>query len=386
MIPPMPESKSRKPPYLAKEVTRHGRVMWYVRKGGIRVRLRAGYGSAAFWEEYMAALAAAARPEGSVRESAHGTLAWLISRYRESEDWLILSAATRRQRENIFAHVLTAAGNKPIGTVDRTNIILGKERRAKTPAQARNFLDAMRGLFKWAVNASLVHVDPTEGVNNPKRKKGDGFVAWTEAHVARYQRHWPRGTRQRVWLDVLLYTGGVRRGDAVRLGRQHVRDGIAEIKTEKSGFTVAVTLPILPVLAETILAGQCGELTFICGERGQPLTKESFGNEFRQACKAAGVPGSAHGVRKLAATTAANNGATVAQLEAMFGWQGGAMASLYTRSADRRRLAVEGMHMMSNTERAHDAGAQVVCRLANDLATTPALPSVRIALPRKKDQ
>ena len=283
--------------------------MWYVRKGKLRVRLRADYGSAAFWEEYMAALAAARRTmAGNV--AVHGTLAWLIGCYRESEDWLILSAATRRQRENIFAHALAAAGDKPIGTVDQANILLGRDRRAKTPAQARNFLDAMRGLFKWAVNARLVRVDPTVGVKNPKRRKGDGFVAWTEAHVARYQRHWPRGTRQRVWLDVLLYTG-LRRGDAVRLGRQHVRDGIAEIRTEKSGFTVAVTLPILPALSETILAGPCGELTFICGERGDPLTKESFGNEFRAACKATGVPGSAHGVRKLAATTAANNGATV---------------------------------------------------------------------------
>ncbi len=149
-----------------------------------------------------------------------------------------------------------------------------------------------------------------------------------------------------MWLDVLLYTG-LRRGDAVRFGRPHVRDGIGSIKTEKSGYTVTVTLPILPVLAETLAAGPCGELTFICGERGQPLTKESFGNFFRDACKAANVPGSAHGVRKIAATRAANSGATVAQLEAIFGWTGGTMASLYTRSADRERLSREAMHMLA---------------------------------------
>ena len=138
----------------------------------------------------------------------------------------------------------------------------------------------------------------------------------------------------------MLYTG-LRRGDAVRLGRQHVRDGIASIKTEKSGFTVTVTLPILDVLAGTLAAGPCGDLTFIAGENGHPLTKESFGNLFRDACRAAGVPGSAHGVRKIAATRSANAGATVAQLEAIFGWQGGTMAALYTREADRRRLALE---------------------------------------------
>jgi integrase len=127
------------------------------------------------------------------------------------------------------------------------------------------------------------------------------------------------------------------------LGGNTSRTESGTIKTEKSDFTVAVTLPILPVLAATLDSGPCGDLTFIAGERGQPLTKESFGNLFRKACRAAGLPGSAHGVRKIAATRAANAGATVAQLEAIFGWHGGTMASLYTRAADRQRLAIEAM-------------------------------------------
>src|SRR6185437_6229297 len=121
----------------------------------------------------------------------------------------------------------------------------------------------------------------------------------------------------------------------------------ATIKTEKSRFTVEVALPILPVLQATLDAGPCGDLTFIAGANGRPLTKESFGNKFKEACRLAGVPGSAHGVRKIAATRAANSGATVAQLEAIFGWQGGTMASLYTRSADRRRLSIEAAHKLS---------------------------------------
>jgi hypothetical protein len=58
------------------------------------------------------------------------------------------------------------------------------------------------------------------------------------------------------------------------------------------------------------------------------------------------VPGSAHGVRKVATTRAANDGATVAQLEAIFGWSGGGMASHYTRSADRRGLSKEAKHKL----------------------------------------
>jgi integrase len=153
-------------------------------------------------------------------------------------------------------------------------------------------------------------------------------------------------TRQRVWLDVLLYTA-LRRGDAVRLGRQHIRNGVAALKTQKTDTEVA--LPILPMLAETLAAGPCGDLSFITGADSRPLTKGSFGNAFRLACRAAGLRGlSAHGLRKVAATRAANAGATVAHLEAIFGWSGGRMASLYTPAADRRRLVAEAMHKLAN--------------------------------------
>ncbi|WP_375627397.1 tyrosine-type recombinase/integrase, partial [Bartonella sp. PS17NMGDW] len=68
-----------------------------------------------------------------------------------------------------------------------------------------------------------------------------------------------------------------------------------------------------------------------------------FGNLFREACNAAGIKKSAHGLRKLAATRAANAGATVSQMKALFGWTEDKMASLYTKTADRKRLAIEAI-------------------------------------------
>jgi len=294
--------------------------------------------------EYRAALAGA--PSTRKAAPSTSTLAWLLARYRETTEWSELSPVTRRRRDNIFHGILGTAGDEPYARITEDTIMAGKARRVATPHQARHFLDAMRGLFRWAKKAGLVKADPTAGVGNPKRKGGDGFVAWTEEHVAAYEERWPVGTRQRVWLDVLLYTG-LRRGDVVRIGRQHVRDGVASIKTEKSGFQTEVTLPILPVLARTLEAGPCGDLAFVCGERGQPLTKESFGNLFREACRAAGVPGSAHGVRKIAATRAADNGATEAQLMAIFGWTDPKMAAHYTRTANRKRLAATAIELLN---------------------------------------
>ena len=154
------------------------------------------------------------------------------------------------------------------------------------------------------------------------------------------------------------YTG-LRRGDVARLGRQHVKDGVITLRTEKTGQVV--TLPILPALAESIAATRTGDLAFVIGEKGRPMVKEAFGNWFREVCNAAGVTGSAHGLRKLGATRAADNGATEAQLEAIFGWRGGGMASLYTRQANRKRLAIESMDQIA--PRRSTAGQEVrACR------------------------
>ena len=337
-----------RPPHLHRETTRHGKTVWFYRAGkGPRTRVRGEYGSDDFWNNYDAAASGTPRVKPGL---ATDSLAWLIAQYRGTQAWLKYSQATRDQRDNIFVHVIETAGKKPYLKITRADIEAGRERRAKTPAQARNFLDAMRGLFRWSYSVGHVKADPTAGVKNPKRKKGPGFPKWTEDDADAYEARWPIGTKERVWFDVLCYTGG-RRGDAVIIGRQHVRNGVITFRTEKSGEMVTVTIPLLPVLCATLEAGPIGDLAFIVGARGHPLTKESFGNALSEAARKAGVEKSAHGVRKMAATRAANSGATVAQLNAIFGWTGSAMASLYTQEADRRRLALESAHKLENTER-----------------------------------
>ena len=186
-----------RPPFLSREVSRHGRAIWYVRRNGKRIRLRADFGTPEFDTEYQAALTT--NPRSSQKGSpAVGTLAWLIERYRNSSEWTKLSLATRRQREHFVRQAIELAGNKPIGSVTATAIKSGIERRSKTPAQARHFLEVMRGLFRWAHEAGLVTVDPTAAVKDPKRGRNAGYRPWTEDDVAAYERRWPIGTRQRV--------------------------------------------------------------------------------------------------------------------------------------------------------------------------------------------
>lgn len=336
------------PLYVQRERSRHGKTVFYFRIGkGERTRLP-DIASPDFQEEYVRAFTKST-PEKKPVE-AHGTLGWLIQQYRQSSAYLSLSQATRRQRDSIFGHVIQRAGRAPYKAITRKIIVQGREDRKETPAQARNFLDAMRGLFRWSVESDLLSTDPTEGVRNPPRPKGEGFAAWTDEDVSRYEARWPAGSRERVWMHVLLYTG-LRRGDAVKIGWQHVRDGVAMIRTEKTGTEIYLT--IRPELDASLRRGPTGDLAWIAGVNGRPFVKESFGTAFRIACREAGITKSAHGLRKLAATKAAEAGLSVSELEALFGWTGGTMASHYTRTADRKRLALQAAGKIGNAGTPH---------------------------------
>ena len=193
----------KRPPYLQRQINGQGKVVWYVRiRPNPRIRIRGEYGSPEFMAAYMAAVSGQEMPK-NVKASPN-SLRWLVEQYRKSTEWLSLSLATRKQRENILSHVLEKAGDVPYQAITKKVIIASRDERAATPAQAGNFLKTMRGLFNWAVDAEYVEKNPCDGVKAPKRNNSLGFEAWTEEDVDKYEAKWPEGTKERVWLHVLL--------------------------------------------------------------------------------------------------------------------------------------------------------------------------------------
>jgi integrase len=345
----MPDMPRPRPPFLHRQVARNGAMIWYVRRGhGPRIRINGVYGSPEFEDAYQAAVAGK-KPTGRRAGMAHGTLAWLFDLYRETSAWTHLASSTRYKREKIMVRVLESAGSRTIAQINEASIEAGVEKRIETPAAAQAFLDTVHGIFKWAVKKKLATIDPTTNVKVeavPKRK--GGYPPWTDEDMAKFEARWPRGTRQRVIFDILAYTG-LRIGDVAVLGRQHVRNGVIKIDNEKTGTRVEI--PMLASLKATLDAGPTGDLAFIVTRRGTPWNKGALGTEFVAAARAAGVAGkSAHGMRKAAATRAAENGATERELEAIFGWKGGRMATLYTSTANRKRLAAGAIDKLDRAE------------------------------------
>jgi len=341
------EEMPRKP-YLSREKTRHGKFVWYFKRKGKRVRLPEVYGGDEFNAAYERALTgSSAIPDKPKTKS--GSLKWLIGQYKQSAAFAELAPATRRARDNILKQVLADPKNAdgPFAAVTKAIIKKGMDKRAATPNAANNFLKTMSHLFKWAVESEHVEINPCIGVSKVN-VKSDGFHTWTVDQVEKYRAYHKLGTKQRLAIDILLFLG-LRRSDAVVVGRQHMKDGVISLRTQKTGAWVY--LPVFKQLKESIDATPTGDLAFLTTQTGKPFSSgASFGNWFAAQCKAAGLPDEcrAHGLRKAGATIAADEGATPHELMAMYGWTRLGMAETYTKEADKKRLARGASERLSN--------------------------------------
>ena len=338
----------RAPKYVHGFLDRHGKPRFYFRRAGFKgLRLPGLPWSPEFMAAYELAMNREWRsPEIGSKRTVPGTVnAALVSYYNLSADFRALAAGTQAMRRAILERFREQHGDKRIATLDQRAIsaILAK----KSPAAARNWLKALRGLLKHSISVQQRQTDPPVGIKLPSAKS-DGHHSWEDDEVAKFTARHPIGTRPYLALALLVFTGQ-RRGDVVRMGREHIRDGFLSWRQQKTGGQVDI--PVLPDLQAALDAmPKADQLAFLQTEAGNPFTAAGFGGWFRERCDEAGLPHcSAHGLRKAAATRLANAGATEHQLMAWFGWSSIREAERYTRKANRKRLAQSAGALISRT-------------------------------------
>ena len=167
--------------------------------------------------------------------------------------------------------------------------------------------------------------DPTRDIKQ-RSIKGDGFHTWTDDEIAQFEAHHPIGTKPRLALALLLYTAQ-RRSDVVRMGRQHIKDGVLTVKQQKTGVTLAI--PVHPELQAVLDATPSEHLTFLVTATGKPYGGNAFSEQFRNWCDAAGLPKRCkpHGLRKAACRRLAEAGCSANEI----------MAHQRTRDDERAR-------------------------------------------------
>jgi integrase len=299
---------------------------------------------------YNAALAAMTVREIGKTRSAHGTVSAAIASYYKDNRFTSLAPGTQKLRRPILERFRAEHGDKRLAGLQKQHVaaILG----AKKPWAARNWLKTLRGLMQFAIVTGLIGSDPTADLEPAKAKAGR-FHTWTEDEIAQFEARHPIGTRARLAMALLLYTGQ-RRGDVVRMGPQHIGRGVLSVTQQKTGTELAI--PVHPRLSEIITATECGHLAFLVTTAGGVFSGGRFSDQFRAWCDEAGLSKrcSAHGLRKAACRRLAETGCSAPQIAAISGHKTLKEVQRYIEEADQARLAQAAMRRMTghseNTE------------------------------------
>jgi integrase len=329
--------KRKNPKYVHEFIDHDGGPRFYLRKPGApSAKLPGLPWSPEFMEAYQAALKTDWMPQqvGASRTRPGTVNAAIVSYYTLSQDFKDMKPTTRAMRRAILERFRENYGDRRIATLDQGALkgILSK----RSATSAGNWLKTIRSLMKHTIDVGMRKDDPTSNIKL-KTPKSDGHHSWSEDEISQFEARHPIGTRARLALALLLYTGQ-RRGDVVRMGRQHVQNNILIIKQEKTGNQVDI--PVLPEIWEALAAlPKSGQLAFLVTDKGKPFTSAGFGGWFRDRCDEADLRHcSAHGLRKAAATRMAEHGGTTHQLMSWFGWTSVSEAERYTKKADRARI------------------------------------------------
>jgi integrase len=330
-------------------VDRHGRARFYVRRKGHRkVPLPGLPGSFEFMAAYAAATAVATPSieVGAKKRSHPGSLSSAVAAYYTSHAFTALAPSTQGKQRGVLERFREAHGDKPMRLLPRKFII--QMLAPMKPFEATNTLKAIRKLCQFCLDHEMIDADPTLGIKI-KVPRSDGHQTWSEAEIAQYEAAHPLGTKARLALSLGLYTAQ-RRGDVIRMGPQHVRDGALTVRQGKTG--TGLLIPVLDKLQAAIDAAPTKHLTFLTTKTGRAYAACDFSIQFRAWCDEAGLPAHCvfHGLRKAALTRLAGDGCSVHEIAAISGHKSLREVQRYTQAVDQMQLARAAMAKKNKRE------------------------------------
>lgn len=341
------------PKYCGYFTDARGKQRLRFRKNGLRTVYPSGLaGSQELLAEYQAFVAnAAAGPKVKVID---GSVSAVIARYYKGTEFGGLAAGTQAAYRGIFERFRKSHGSKMIASIQTVHVNSLIDEKANKTAAAKHFRLRLFALMEFAIGAGYRTDNPVANAKKIKRKDKGGIRPWTEQDIADYRDYWPAQSAQRIALEILLHTG-LRRSDAVRLGRQHIRrfkDGDRfVIKTKKSQGTVELTIPQHPTLKAFIGNIPAAQMIFIMTVHGAPRSEKAFTNWIRESAAKAGLPAnsSPHGLRKAACRRLADAGCDALQIQSITGHRNLQEVMVYIRDRDQTARASDAMVNYANS-------------------------------------
>lgn len=305
--------------YVQRFEDRHGKVRYYYRREGYpRVALRGEPSSPEFMQDYMKASGAEMLPVAprNVGPKA-GTIAALVEAYYGSLEFLTNKKSSNEVTRRYLDRFAKSHGHRQAAEMTREHVTKIIASMAETPGAANNMLKKIRTLMGWAILNKWRTDDPTAKL--PKFKEGTHHT-WNEDELAKFEKRWPLGTRQRTLFAMAVYTGQ-RREDLSTRTKDHynVTEGTMWVVQEKTGAELVI--PVHPDLAEALAAWNPQHDVLLANPNGTGTSAKALSNYMADAVKDAKLPARCvlHGLRKAAARRLAEAGCSAHEIMSITG-------------------------------------------------------------------
>lgn len=344
-------------PFVSAFVDVRGKERFRFRRGGVS-RYLPPPGSPEYKAEYQNALENVPKIERAIPKS----IADLVARYYRSVEFRQTGAHWQATMKAYMEPFREKAGAIPVADfkprhierelADKMEQTVVKGRKFGGTAAAQRLHEMLNRLFKYAESLEWIEENPVKKVKVPKHKV-KGFTPWNEADIAKFRRRWPLGTKARLAMELMLWTGA-RRGDAHLMAPP--QNGWFLWQAAKTGKLVE--MPVVPPLQAAIDAmPEVGREALIVTEFGKPFSRAGFGNWFGDRCRDAGLEGrTAHGLRKALTRRAADLNVSQQGLKALGQWENDAEVRTYADSANRNRMAEDALMAVVAWERETNIG------------------------------
>ncbi len=308
-------------------------------------------------EDFLAAVRKAAGPRAAKPTS--GSFEALIQGYRDSPEWHELSKASQRDYGRYLDEIYRKWGDLRVADLVPNDVLMLRDRRSDKPAAANYLIRVLSLVISWGIPRGYRADNPCEHVR--KLRIGDGWNPWPWDAIELIEKHGPPWMWQAVALA--LYTGQ-RQGDVLAMTRTKIRNGLIEVKQEKTGRELII--PAHHKLQAVLATMKRDTVQILTNTRGLPWTPNGFRASWNGvleppqqkfgvlprphplwAIKHGGLV--FHGLRKSAVVMLLEVGCTTAEVQAITG-QSMQMVEHYAKQVNQRKLAASAILKWENAQ------------------------------------
>lgn len=318
-------------------------VYHYAWRGG--PRLHAEPGTPEFIREFESAFVERSAP-------TPGTIASLITDYKESAEFKDLAASTRREYLQYLDVILDRFGTAKLAAFEdkrmRKPIRAWRDKMSSKPRKADYALAVLRALLSFGMENGDLSVNHAKGFRRLHRADRSDII-WEPDDIEKFCAVASPALQRAFHIARLT---GLRREDLVKIPWTADKGSYLEWKPGKGRrHNRTVVIPIVPELRKVMGAkGSNGAMQIVLGEKGRPLSPSGLSTAVDRAKRKAGVNKRWHDLRGNAATALCVAGLDDRAVAEIVGWTEDDVAAIRRKYVSRERIIQAAIHRLDRNK------------------------------------